>query len=105
MKEYMRKRRLNNDCDVNGKERARKLKQRYGISAEDWQTMYNNQAGCCAICNTHQSDLTKTLCVDHCHSTGKVRGLLCDRCNKCIGAFEDNIDLLDNAKSYLIDNI
>lgn len=102
---YMREYRRMNKNDVNGKERARKLKQRYGVSAEDWQIMFDNQAGCCAICNTHQSDLTKTLCVDHCHSTGKVRGLLCDRCNKCIGSFEDNIDLLDNAKSYLIKNI
>jgi len=101
----MRERRLNNDCDVKGKERARKLKQRYGVSAEEWTAMFENQKGCCAICNTHQKDLKKSLCVDHCHSTGKVRGLLCDRCNKSIGAFEDNIQLLDNAKSYLVNNL
>ncbi len=77
------------------------LKKKFGITIEDYDAMYIEQGGRCAICGTHQSKLVKRLCVDHCHETQKVRGLLCDRCNTGISRFKDNINLLQNAIKYL----
>ena len=77
------------------------LMQKFGITIEDYDSMYIEQGGCCGICGTHQSELNKKLCVDHCHETDVVRGLLCCRCNTSIGKFEDNVNLLQNAINYL----
>ena len=79
------------------------LKSEYGITLDDYNKMFADQAGCCAICNTHASHLTKPLCVDHCHTTGKVRGLLCGECNLAIGKLKDNVQNLKNAIKYLGD--
>ena len=62
--------------------------------------MYIDQAGLCGICKRPDSSGIK-LSVDHCHQTGKVRGLLCGNCNRALGLFRDNINLLTNAVSYL----
>lgn len=66
--------------------RAR-LKQRYGITAEEFNEMYDDQEGCCAICF---EPFVKRPHVDHCHDTGKVRGLLCFQCNVKLAWFEMN---------------
>jgi hypothetical protein len=55
----------------------------------------------CAICGRHSSELNKKLCVDHCHKTGKVRGLLCINCNLGLGSFKDDIKFLNKAIEYL----
>jgi hypothetical protein len=81
-------------------DRERKLK-RYGITSEDYNSIFDAQEGRCAVCGIHQSELKKPLFVDHVHSTGKIRGLLCHRCNFAIGLFYDNIDNLFNAINYL----
>jgi len=81
--------------------RNHKLKSDYNITLEDYKIMFSNQNGCCAICNTKQSDLLKTLAVDHCHTTGQVRGLLCDKCNRGLGFFNDNTEILKVAINYL----
>jgi hypothetical protein len=60
----------------------------YGISKLDYDRMYQIQGGECKICKVHQTDLKKRLSVDHDHITGKVRGLLCTRCNVCLGIYE-----------------
>lgn len=73
----------------------------YGVTPEDWEKMFEGQKGCCAICGRHQSELTKTLCIDHDHTTSKVRGLLCLSCNRGIGYLQDDPDLLDKASQYL----
>ena len=57
---------------------------RYGITIEGYSVMYDAQQGLCAICNTHK----KTLCVDHDHATGQIRGLLCSTCNLHVGRVE-----------------
>lgn len=80
------------------------LKTKYGITLEEYNRMFNEQQGCCAICNTHQSDLTKALSVDHNHDTGEVRGLLCNRCNVALGYMNDDAKLLLNASQYLHSN-
>jgi len=96
--------------DRNGntyKERARnsKYKMTYGITVEDYNTMFKEQEGKCLICKgTDSFSRSKHLHVDHCHKTGKVRGLLCNKCNQGIGAFNDNIKLLEVAITYLNNN-
>lgn len=79
------------------------FKKKYGISLSDYEALLERQNGVCAICRrTCKSG--RNLAVDHCHETGKVRGLLCLECNRGIGALKDSIDLLTKAISYLKDN-
>lgn len=77
------------------------LKKNYGITLEDWNKMFEEQHGCCAICGTHQSELDRKLSVDHNHDTGEIRSLLCDACNQVIGRVKENIIVLLNMIDYL----
>ncbi len=63
-------------------------KSTYGISLNDYNRMFQIQGGRCAICLKHQSDVKKSLAVDHHHKTGKVRALLCPGCNMVLGMIE-----------------
>jgi hypothetical protein len=76
---------------------------RHGIELthEHYEALLVQQAYCCAICGVHASELPKALAVDHNHETGKVRGLLCDNCNKAIGLLKDEPLLLEAAAKYL----
>jgi hypothetical protein len=69
----------------------------YGLTPEAYELLYNSQAGECLICGERK----KQLCVDHCHHTGKVRGLLCRACNFAIGLIDDDPDKLERAVRYL----
>lgn len=73
---------------------------RHGISEEQYQEMENSQRGLCAICR-RACDVVGTLSIDHDHETGRVRGLLCKRCNSGLGFFRENPDLLIWAGAYL----
>ena len=74
----------------------------YGLTEQDMRDMMDNQRGCCAICkNSLDSGKKQIPQVDHCHRTGKVRGLLCDICNVGLGHFKDNPLLLEEAKQYV----
>lgn len=92
-----------------GREAARKrvLKYNYGITHQQYEELFKQQNGCCAICgNVEEVEICgrRTLSVDHNHKTGKVRGLLCRKCNRALGELDaDNfgIDLLCSAISYL----
>jgi hypothetical protein len=77
------------------------LRYNYGIGIEQYNEMFAAQAGSCAICEVHQTDLSKRLAVDHCHRTGAVRGLLCTNCNTAIGKLKDSKKLLERAIGYL----
>lgn len=77
------------------------LKQNYGITLERYNQMFADQNGNCAICGRNQSEFKYQLAVDHCHRTGKVRGLLCGPCNTGIGNLQDRPEVLKNALSYL----
>lgn len=81
------------------------LKNNFGITLEEYEKMLSAQDGKCAICGTDKpykrSKLQSNFSVDHDHVTGKVRGLLCFRCNTGIGHFQDNIDLMKEAIVYL----
>ena len=83
------------------KMREMDLNAKYKITLEQYDQMHAEQNGCCAICNTHESKL-KTLVVDHNHSTGQVRGLLCHYCNTSIGFLRDRPHLARAAAKYLI---
>lgn len=81
--------------------RAKHLRVTYGISLEEYNQKFIEQQGCCAICNKHQTLFKKNLSVDHCHTTGVVRDLLCNSCNTMIGFAEECPDILANAIKYL----
>lgn len=80
----------------------------YGISLKIYNEMFEVQKGLCKICLSPETALNnkkelRTLSVDHCHKTGKVRGLLCHSCNMLLGKAKDNTMILKNAISYLED--
>lgn len=78
------------------------LKRSYGITLEQFNAMREVQDCKCAICGKHETEAVRgILYVDHCHTTGKVRGLLCSVCNKALGLLKDNEDYLYKAISYL----
>jgi hypothetical protein len=77
--------------------KAWELKHRYGLSVGEFQEMVSNQGGRCAICRR----VAKPLVVDHDHATGKVRALLCHRCNRLLGFFNDEPAWLQAALDYL----
>lgn len=79
----------------------------YGITADDYARMLEEQGGVCATCKNpetatqHTTGAVKALAVDHCHTTGKVRGLLCWRCNAVLGKVRDSTELLREMAAYL----
>jgi len=78
-----------------------RLQRKYGITLEDYFEIIDSQDGQCAICGTGISELDHTAHLDHCHDTGKVRGVLCRRCNTGIGMLNDDSELLIKAAEYL----
>ena len=76
------------------------LSQLYGMTVEDYARLHKWQGGVCAICGEKQTGTRKKLHVDHCHTTGQVRGLLCHGCNIGVGNL-DTPELLDRAKEYV----
>lgn len=87
-------------------QRAKKLKHSYGISLQEFDRLQILQNNLCAICKqsqrgNHRWGTSLYLTVDHCHKTGKIRGLLCTDCNHALGRFKENIDILKNAIRYL----
>ncbi len=76
------------------------LKQRYNISLSEKNEMANNQKGRCAVCKNLTS--VDDLVVDHDHYSGKIRGLLCDSCNKAIGFMRDDPGVAESAARYLM---
>ena len=77
-----------------------RVKKEYGLTVEQVQKMSDMQEGKCAICS-HVLGSTHQAQIDHCHTTGKVRGLLCINCNWMLGKSRDNPDLLRAAARYL----
>ncbi len=89
-----------NGCKRN-KQRDTYYKENYDITLEEYNDFYINQDGRCFICTEHQSRLSKRLAVDHNHKTGKVRGLLCSKCNTALGLLQDNISNVYRMLLYL----
>lgn len=79
-----------------------RIAKKFGISKKDFDIMLKNQNNACAICKKEEYDPRhKYLSVDHNHSTGKVRGLLCNNCNKALGQFKECPTIMLNAISYI----
>ena len=74
---------------------------KYNLEPEHKQALLDKQNGCCAICNYKFGQKKGDIKVDHCHTSGAVRGLLCDLCNRGLGYFKDNVDSFKNAINYL----
>lgn len=74
--------------------------QNYGLLPQQWDALYDQQLGRCAICLITLAEVKK-ICVDHDHVTGRVRGLLCHGCNVAIGHLQDDPDLLRRAAEYV----
>lgn len=85
------------------KQHATDIKRNYGLSIEDYNKMLMAQGMQCALCDTQHDPSKKRgrLYVDHCHTTGKVRALLCSAHNSMLGYAEDQIDTLQKAIDYL----
>jgi hypothetical protein len=83
--------------------RASRYKLNYGgLTVSDYDLLLSRQGGCCAICNTTEPGASRRLHVDHCHTNGNVRGLLCFNCNLGIGKLKDDPVLCTKAADYLI---
>ena len=88
-------------------QRRSHIKIKFKLSWEEYLDLYNKQKECCWICKTKVqttndiSEHNKVARIDHCHKTGKIRGLLCNDCNKGLGCFKDNTEFLKQAILYL----
>lgn len=80
------------------KRKVRDLRRRYNMTLEDWQLQHEIQAGKCAICENE----VDTLCVDHDHDSGNIRGLLCHKCNKGLGLLGDTLQRIERAYIYML---
>ena len=83
------------------KMRKHQIKYLYNVDKAWYEKTLAEQSHCCAGCLTHQNDLKQSLCVDHCHTTGKPRGLLCKKCNLALGHCSDSRDTLGRLIDYL----
>ena len=99
---------INNNYRLSNKRTKENIKQvslmsKYGITLEIFEQMLMNQNYRCLICDRHQSEFKRALCVDHCHETGQVRGLLCISCNHDIGHYEKFLkkNLIPKFDNYL----
>ena len=85
--------------------RSQYLKRQYGLTFEEFDAMLSSQDNACAICGTREPSKnrgrTRRFHVDHCHKTGKVRGLLCKSCNIALGEIGDNIHTHKSMIQYL----
>jgi hypothetical protein len=79
----------------------RELKRKYGITMKDFDSIYRHQEGKCAICKITLLMLGRDTCIDHSHKSGKIRGILCAKCNKALGLFADSYNRLLSAAEYI----
>lgn len=88
-------------------ESDRNIKRVYGLTRNQYNAKLWSQNGVCAICGEKESSIDgrtnkpKLLAIDHCHTTNKIRDLLCWRCNTVIGRINEDLDLIDKIKQYL----
>lgn len=85
---------------------ANRIKSRYGLTIDEWQALLDSQGQSCAVCRLHIDELpddgrNTKMHVDHCHDTGRVRGLLCSACNRALGCFRDDPHAMRAAANYV----
>lgn len=86
---------------ASGKVRRQRLKHDYNISEEDYKKLLNSQSSLCRGCMADFRVYTRIPAIDHCHKTGKVRGILCDSCNMVLGGAFDDPSVLRSLANYL----
>ena len=84
------------------KEQSSRLVRRYGITLDQKKKMLDNQGYKCPLCQRHENVLARSLMVDHCHTTGKVRELLCFNCNSALGHLKEDIETAKRLVEYII---
>lgn len=83
------------------------IARQHQITVNEYRKLIESQNNLCAICGKQESRIARKdrsvspLSIDHCHKTGKIRGLLCGKCNMALGGFEDSIEMMQNAITYL----
>ena len=94
-------REANKEKDVLTMFKAR-LKRKYNLTIEEYDALLEAQNNSCKVCGTHATNNLKgKLYVDHCHTTGKVRGMLCMKCNSALGLLNDDKELIQKLLDYL----
>ena len=84
-----------------GGHRASRMR-KFGITPEFYDFMLEYQGHSCGICRKPAAELSRRLAVDHCHATGRVRGLLCGNCNTALGMFKDSRESLRRAERWIM---
>lgn len=97
--EYKVKRRKNSHKYIRAN-REWRLKNKYGMTLSQFDSMFELQGRVCALCKSDKSD-NKNFVVDHCHKTGRVRGILCSYCNRALGMLRDDVTILKKAIEYI----
>ena len=95
--------RATHQTEIRISQMRRNMRRTYGLSLEDFWWMNAQQGGKCKICRQTCSR-SRALSVDHCHATGRVRGLLCGKCNLILGKMSDSPVLLRSMAEYLEEN-
>lgn len=107
---YLRRHYQINKELYNNKSREGHYLRRYGLTYFDYLSMCESVGSCCQICSKELQVAgpgigkgCMDICVvDHCHSTGKIRGILCQTCNRGLGLFKDNSKVLQKASDYIL---
>ena len=86
---------------VKERDRRSSLLRKYGITLEDYYNLLKKQGNVCAICSTETPTGIGTFHVDHCHKTGKIRGILCSKCNHSLGLFNEDENIIYKAYEYI----
>lgn len=97
---------VDNDYSIHRKRMMKNatLKKTFGITLIEYENIIEFNKNKCPICNTNVDELSKSPHVDHCHSSNKIRGILCTNCNTGLGLFKDNKEALAKAIKYLLDD-
>lgn len=81
-----------------------KMRRKFGIAIEEKILLFAKQGNKCAICGCTENNVGRDWDIDHCHKTGKIRGILCSNCNRGLGLFQDSSEYLKQACTYLENN-
>ena len=96
---------MQNRSKILATSRKSRLRDVFGTTQEAIDALYQSQNGRCAICGKTEAEALvickKRLHIDHCHVTGRIRGLLCMKCNGGLGMFSDSAETLEHALKYL----
>lgn len=100
-KEYHKLYYQRNKIKMDIKSHRSNLKNKFGLTIEDYNKLLTEQNFSCALCSKHVSENKKRLAVDHCHETGRVRGLLCMHCNAALGQLGDTSESIQRVLEYI----